>query len=78
MLRGVPCGQEIDWWALGIMMIAMMTGRFPFDDTDEFRLQHKIKHHDVPYPVWISIEAELIMRKVSIINIKTEALHVLQ
>jgi serine/threonine protein kinase len=78
MLQGLPCGQEVDWWALGIIMYAMMGGRFPFSDTDEYRLQHKIRCHEVKYPMGISIEAELIMRRVSIINIKTETLHVLE
>jgi hypothetical protein len=45
-------------------------GRFPFSDTDEYRLKHKIRCHEVKYPMGISIEAELIMRRVSIINIK--------
>jgi hypothetical protein len=58
-------------------MYAMMAGRFPFSD-DEYRLQHKIKFHEVKYPMWISKEAELIMGRVSITNIKTEALHVLE
>jgi len=78
MLRGLLCGQEVDWWSLGIMMYTMMTGRFPFSDPDDYRLQHKFKDHEVKYPTWISKEAELIMGGVSIINIKTEALHVLQ
>jgi len=52
-------------------MYAMMIGRFPFNDTDKPRLQLKIKHHDEEYPMAISIEAEMIMRGVSIINIKT-------
>jgi len=69
MLQGLPSGQEVDWWALGIMMYAMMTGKFPFNDTDKYRLQHKIRCHEVTYPMGISKEAELIMRMVSIINI---------
>ena len=77
MLHGLPCGREVDWWALGIIMYAMMTGMFPFSDPDAYRLQHKIKHDEVKYPTGISKEAELIMRRVSIINIKTEALQVL-
>ena len=57
-------------------MYATMAGRFPFSDTDEYRLQHKIRCHEVKYPMWISTEAELIMGRIRITNIKTEALHV--
>jgi serine/threonine protein kinase len=78
MLQGLPYGQEIDWWALGIIVYAMMFGMFPFSDPDEYRLQEKICFGDVKYPMDISEEAEMIMSGVSIINIKTEALHVLQ
>ena len=59
-------------------MYAMMAGRFLFSDSDDYRLQEKIKHVEVKYPMWISIEAELIMRGLSIINIKTESLYVLE
>jgi len=59
-------------------MYAMMAGRLPFRDPDKYRLQEKIKHVEVKYPMWISIEAELIMRGLSIINIKTESLYVLE
>ena len=59
-------------------MYVMMVGRFPFNDTDKYALQHKIMCDEAEYPMEISFEAELIMRMVSIINIKTEALHVLE
>ena len=78
MLQGLPCGREVDWWALGIMMYTMMTAMFPFSDPDVYTLQYKIMHYEVNYPTWISKGAEMIMRGVSIINIKTEALQVLQ
>ena len=78
MLCGLPYGQEVDWWALGIIMYCMMAGRFPFNGTDEYRLQQEIMCHEVQYPMGISKEAELIMRRVSIINIMIEALHVLE
>ena len=78
MLRGLPCGREVDWWALGIIMYVMMTGIFPFSDPDAYTLQQKIKHEEVNYPTGISKEAEMIIRRVSIININTEALQVLQ
>ena len=67
MLQGLPCGQEIDCWALRIIMYAMMAGRLLFSDIDEYKLQYKIKCHEVKYPTGISKEAELIMRRVSII-----------
>jgi len=69
MLQGLPCGREVDWWALGIIMYAMMAGMFPFGDPDANRLQYKIKHHIVKYPTGISKETELIMRRVSINNL---------
>ena len=78
MLLGLPCGQEVEWWALGIIMYAMIAGRFPFSDPDEYRLQQRIKDHEVKYPTGISREAKLIMRGVSIVNVKTQALHVLE
>jgi len=77
MLQVLPCGREVDWWALGTIY-AMMAGMFPFSDPDAYIVQHKIKYHEVKYPTGISKEAELIMRRVSIININTEALQVLQ
>jgi hypothetical protein len=40
--------------------------------------EKKIKHNEVKYLTDISEEAELIMKRVSIINIKTEAFHVLE
>ena len=40
--------------------------------------EKKIKHDEVKYLTDISEEAELIMKRVSIINIKTEAFHVLE
>jgi len=59
-------------------MYVMMVGRFPFSDTDRCMLQYKIMCDEAEYPMEISFEAEMIMRMVSIINIKTEALHVLE
>jgi serine/threonine protein kinase len=68
----------VDWWALGIVMYAMLAGRLPFRDTDEYRLHQKIRCQEVEYPEWISLEAILIVTKASIINITTEALQVLE
>ena len=54
----------------------MLAGKLPFNDTDEYRLHHKIRCHEMVYPEWISEEAVLIMKKASIINIKTMALQI--
>jgi len=55
MVLGLPCGQLVDWWALGIIMYAMMTGRFAFCDPDKLMLQRKIKFHEMKYPTGILI-----------------------
>ena len=59
-------------------MYAMLAGKLPFHDDDEYRLHKKITCHEVIYPEWISEEAVMIMKKASIINIQTEPLQVLQ
>jgi hypothetical protein len=59
-------------------MYAMMVGHLPFHDYDECTLRHKIQSQEVEYPETISKYALQIMRRVSIVNIETEALHVLE
>jgi serine/threonine protein kinase len=78
MLQRRPYGQEVDWWALGVTMYVMMVGDFPFQDSDDSTLECKIKFKEVEYPETISEDAVQIMRRVSIVNIETEALHVLE
>ena len=59
-------------------MYAMLAGRLPFSDTDRNRLRYKIRSQEVVYPERISVEAAQIMRKVSIVNVKTESLQVIE
>jgi serine/threonine protein kinase len=74
MVWGMPYSHEVDWWALGVMMYKMLTGRLPFRDADRKMLKEKIKHHEVEYPQRVSKPAKRIMRKVSVINSMIEAL----
>ena len=71
MLHRLPYGQGVDWWALGIMIYAMLTGRLPFYHVNTIALEYYIKNSAVSYPEGISREAESIMKMVSFINIKT-------
>jgi serine/threonine protein kinase len=68
MLRGVPYGHEVDWWALGVTMFKMLTGRVPFPEPDTRLRVEKIVHHEVEYPRRVSEVAKTILRKVSVIN----------
>jgi serine/threonine protein kinase len=77
MLQWLPYGQGVDWWALGIVLYAMLTGKLPLYNTDTIVLEHYIKNCAEYYPNSISKEAKLMMRRVSVINIKTETLKVL-
>jgi novel protein kinase C epsilon type len=36
MLKGLPYGHGVDWWALGIMVFEMLTGCPPFDCDNEY------------------------------------------
>ena len=35
MLKGFPYGHAVDWWALGVMVFEMLTGKQPYDCDDD-------------------------------------------
>ena len=35
MLKGFPYGHAVDWWALGVMVFEMLTGKPPYDCDDD-------------------------------------------
>jgi len=57
-------GASVDWWALGVLMYEMMAGQPPFEADNEDELFEAILHDEVLYPVWLSREANSILRGV--------------
>lgn len=55
-------GSSVDWWALGVLMYEMMAGQPPFEADNEDELFEAILHDEVLYPVWLSREANSILR----------------
>lgn len=55
-------GSSVDWWALGVLMYEMMAGQPPFEADNEDELFEAILHDEVLYPVWLSREANTILR----------------
>lgn len=58
-------------------MYEMMAGQPPFEADNEDDLFESILHDDVLYPVWLTKEAVSILKGVSVVNSKTDALRVL-
>ena len=54
----------MDWWALGVLMYEMMAGQPPFEADNEDELFEAILRDEVLYPVWLSREANSVLRGV--------------
>ena len=65
ILREEDYGTSVDWWALGVLMYEMMAGQPPFEADNEDELFEAILNDEVLYPVWLSREANSILRGVS-------------
>ena len=64
ILKEMDYGASVDWWALGVLMYEMMAGQPPFEADNEDELFEAILHDEVLYPVWLSREANSILRGV--------------
>jgi serine/threonine protein kinase len=62
IIREVPYGPSVDWWALGVLMYEMVAGQPPFDAETEEELFPAILRHEVLFPVWMSKEAVRVTR----------------
>ena len=64
ILQEEDYGASVDWWALGVLMYEMMAGQPPFEADNEDELFEAILNDEVLYPVWLSREANSILRGV--------------
>ena len=57
---------SVDWWALGVLLYEMLVGQPPFEFENEDDLFRAILGQEVPYPSWLSKEAESALKGVSV------------
>jgi serine/threonine protein kinase len=71
LVKNLPYGQGVDWWAVGVMVFEMLTGQPPFyydenDSADPVRgqkLNNKIVNDEVDIPDNMSLDAASIVLK---------------
>jgi serine/threonine protein kinase len=72
LVKNLPYGQGVDWWAVGVMVFEMLTGQPPFyydeeDDSDDSvsrqKLNNKIVNDKVNIPDNMKRDAASIVRK---------------
>jgi len=76
IVKNLPYGQGVDWWAVGVMIFEMITGILPFesdeeedsnDDSAEDSLEKNILNNEVDFPehmspAAVSIVVQLLMK----------------
>jgi serine/threonine protein kinase len=86
MLKYLPYGHSVDWWALGSMVFEMPTGKPPYDydddkadgddnwDDEDEKFSNKVITEEVNFPEDLSQAAVSLVIKVSLITVNSEAL----
>jgi serine/threonine protein kinase len=46
--------QAADWWAVGVLIFEMITGRTPFHDRNRKNIQQNIINQALKCPKWMS------------------------
>ena len=54
IIKGSGHGKGVDWWAVGVLIFEMLSGKSPFVDPDELVLYKKIISHDYEHPKYFS------------------------
>ena len=62
-------GRQVDMWALGVLLVAMLAGSFPFRGQSEKELYAKIQRCNITYPERISRDARTVIARL----LETEA-----
>ena len=70
IVKNVPYDQDVDWWAIGVMIFQKITGHPPFDydeeedsdgDTAQHNLEQKIVNDEFDFPKHVSLPATSIV-----------------
>ncbi|KAJ5737793.1 kinase-like protein [Penicillium malachiteum] len=60
-----PYDEKVDLWSLGVLMYEFIVGRAPFEDTPAIT-QRRIARADMTIPSFVSLEAQDLIKKVSL------------
>jgi len=55
-------GPGIDWWAFGILLFQMLTGKFPFESSSKENIQKSILNDEIKFPQKLSSNAILLLK----------------
>jgi serine/threonine protein kinase len=65
IIRGLPYGRAVDWWAFGILIYQMVVGVPAFHGDDEEDLYEAILDDEISYPDSMNMDSVLLLHNVS-------------